>query len=289
MLEQVINYGRMIKFSHSVFALPFALSGALFCYAVYPDDFTWEKLIWIIVAMVSARSAAMGFNRYTDKEIDAKNPRTSSRELPRGIIKKNEALAFIIFFISVFIFSAYMLNPLAFALSPVALAVILGYSFTKKFTRFSHLVLGLGLGLAPLGAWIALAGRFDILPIILALAVTFWVAGFDIIYSCQDYEFDLKNNLFSLPAALGIKKALWAARGLHGIAGILFLAVGFLAKSTWIYFAGAAVIFLLMIYQHRIVSEKDLTKVDMAFFNLNGTISVWYFIIVILDKLVKNL
>ena len=202
-LKKIVEYGRMIKFSHSVFALPFALSGALL--AGTEAVLTWGKMFWIVIAMVSARSAAMGFNRLVDNKIDARNPRTRERHLPSGKISVSETSVFILVFSLVFIFSSWKLNMICFYLSPVALFVILFYSYTKRFTSFSHYILGLGLGISPIGAWLAITGYFAAEPVILSFAVLFWVSGFDIIYACQDYEFDKENGLHSIPKLMGLK------------------------------------------------------------------------------------
>ena len=284
MIDQVLKYGRMIKFSHSVFALPYAFVAIILSYSFYPHAFTWQKFLWITIAMVSARSTAMGFNRLVDRNMDAKNPRTKERALPRGEISLLSTYLFVFIFSVIFVFSASRLNNLAFALSPLALLIINGYSYTKRFTRYTHLLLGLGLGLAPLGAWIAVVGKFDLLPVILAAAVMFWVAGFDIIYSCQDYQFDMENQVYSIPVGFGIAKALQIARLFHILAAFFFVGVGIAGGQNWIYFSGLSLIFILMVYQHGIVSEKDLTRVDMAFFNLNGIISLLYLIVIIISN-----
>ena len=283
MFDIFTKYGKLIKFSHSIFAMPFALASVLFCYGYYPTEFTWMKLFWIIVAMVTARSAAMGFNRFIDRDIDAKNPRTMNREIPMGVIAPSHTLIFVIVSIIIFVFSASQLNNLAFVLSPVALIVILGYSLTKRFTHLSHFVLGMGLGIAPLGAWIAVAGQFDVIPAVLALGVTFWVAGFDVIYSCQDYDFDKNNHMYSLPVWGGVRGALMMSKILHILAAAAFLSVGYIARLNWVYFIGLFAIVILMIYENRLVNEKDFSKIDMAFFNLNGVISVSFLVITTLS------
>lgn len=283
MIDVFSKYGKLIKFSHSIFAMPFALASVLLCYGYYPAEFAWMKLFWIIVAMVTARSAAMGFNRFIDRDIDAKNPRTMNREIPMGVIAPSHTLIFVIVSIIIFVFSASQLNNLAFVLSPVALIVILGYSLTKRFTHLSHFVLGMGLGIAPLGAWIAVAGQFDVIPAVLALGVTFWVAGFDVIYSCQDYDFDKNNHMYSLPVWSGVRGALLMSKIFHILAALAFLSVGYIARLNWIYFTGLFAIVILMIYENRLVNEKDFSKIDMAFFNLNGIISVSFLVITTLS------
>lgn len=282
MLDTIFHYGRLIKISHSIFALPFALAAVALAFMKYPELVTMDKILWILVAMVSARSAAMGFNRYADRHIDKKNPRTKNREIPRGVISGNQTVVFVLISVFVFLYSAFRLNELAFYLSPIALATILGYSLTKRFTHFSHLVLGAGLGLAPLGAWIAIIGKFEILPIFIALGVLFWVAGFDVIYSCQDFNFDKKEGMFSIPVWKGIQGALHIARIFHLSSFLFFLIAGYWGALSWIYFFGLLIVLLVMIYEHKVVSGEDLSRIDMAFFNLNGIISVSYFFIVLL-------
>lgn len=282
MLDTIFHYGRLIKFSHSIFALPFAFAAVALAFMKYPELVTMDKILWIVVSMISARSAAMGFNRYADRQIDKKNPRTQNREIPQGVISGNQTIIFVLMSIVVFLYSAFRLNKLAFYLSPIALAIILGYSLTKRFTHFSHLVLGAGLGLAPLGAWIAITGKFEILPFFIALGVLFWVAGFDVIYSCQDFDFDQKEGMFSIPVWKGIQGALYIARLFHLFSMLFFIIAGYWGSLSWIYFLGLMIIFLVMIYEHRVVSGEDLSQIDMAFFNLNGIISVSYFFIVLL-------
>ena len=207
---RIVTFGRMIKFSHSVFAMPFAL--AAFFLAVGRDGFDGQKLLWIIVAMVGARSAAMGFNRWLDADIDALNPRTANRELPTGALSKSQVLAFVLVSVAAFVGAAWQLNPLCFALSPIALVIVCGYSFTKRFTMLSHFVLGLSLAIAPVGAWLAVRGQFDLTPVLIGIAVLLWVGGFDILYSCQDVEFDHKLALHSIPVRFGIPRARWPSR-----------------------------------------------------------------------------
>jgi len=266
-------YGRMIKFSHSVFALPFALVSALLAARHRPGP---GQLAWIVVAMVSARSAAMGFNRLADHAIDARNPRTAGRELPRGVLRRGEVWAFVALSALGLVLASAMLNPLCLALSPVALAMVFGYSYTKRFTALSHLALGLALAIAPVGAWIAIRGRFDDVPIVLALAVLAWVAGFDVIYACQDVEVDRREGLFSLPARLGVGRALLVARGLHGLAVALLSALYVLTPLHGVYWFGVGLVAVLLVYEHSLVSEHDLSRVDAAFFAVNGWISVGY-------------
>ena len=269
----------MIKFEHSVFALPFALTGALLAvreYGFAVPDLGW-KLLWIVVAMVSARSAAMTFNRILDADIDARNPRTAGRHIPAGILSKSFAWAFLAAASAVFLIAARALNPLCFRLAPLALAILFFYSFTKRFTSFSHLVLGFCLGVAPAAAWIAVTGSLDPRILWLTAAVTLWAAGFDIIYSCQDYEFDASEGLFSLPRRLGVAGALWVARLFHlaMIACLLVLARSFALGPASL--AGVGFIAVLLAWEHRLVKPHDLSKVDAAFFTVNGYVSVLFF------------
>ena len=279
LVDRALVYGRMIKFSHSVFALPFALASAA---VATGGRVPWRELPWIVVAMVGARSAAMGFNRLADQAIDARNPRTAGRELPRGVLSRREVWLFVSLSALALIGAAAMLNPLCLLLSPVALLVVFGYSYTKRFTSLSHLVLGLALSIAPVGAWLAVRGRFDAAPVVLALAVLAWVAGFDTIYSCQDVDFDRREGLRSLPALLGIRRALAVARALH-VAAVLLLAFLYtLAPLHPIYLAGVAAVAVLLVYEHSLVSADDLSRVDAAFFTVNGWISIGYLFFTIL-------
>ncbi len=278
LVDRAIVYGRMIKFSHSVFALPFALASAA---VATGGRVPWRELPWIVLAMVGARSAAMGFNRLADAEIDARNPRTARRELPTGRLSRREVWLFVALSAAALVGASAMLNPLCLALSPLALAIVLGYSYTKRFTSLSHLVLGLALGIAPVGAWLAVRGRFDAAPAVLALAVLAWVAGFDTIYACQDVEFDRREGLRSLPARLGVARALLVARLLHVAAVALLAALYALVPLHPVYLAGVAAVAALLVYEHSLVSPGDLSRVDAAFFAVNGWISVGYFVFVI--------
>jgi len=269
----------MIKFEHSVFALPFAMTGALL--AVREDQFStpglgW-KLGWIVVAMVGARSAAMTFNRILDAGIDARNPRTRTRHIPAGAVSKAFAWAFLAASTAVFVVAARMLNPLCLRLAPVALAVVFFYSFTKRFTSLSHLVLGFALGMAPAAAWIAIRGSLDLRILWLTAAVTFWTAGFDIIYSCQDFEFDSDTGLFSVPRQLGIPGALWMARALHVLMLVCLVTLTLSFGLGPVSLAGVATVLALLIWEHRLVRAHDLSRVDAAFFTMNGYISVLFF------------
>ena len=279
LVDRALVYGRMIKFSHSVFALPFALASAA---VAAGGRVPWRELPWIVVAMIGARSAAMGFNRLADQAIDARNPRTAARELPRGALSRREVWLFVSLSALALVGAAAMLNPLCLMLSPVALLVVMGYSYTKRFTSLSHLVLGLALSIAPVGAWLAVRGRFEAAPVLLALAVLAWVAGFDTIYSCQDVEFDRREGLRSLPALLGIRRALTVARLLHVVAALLLAALYAVAPLHPIYLAGVAGVAALLVYEHSLVSADDLSRVNAAFFTVNGWISVGYLVFTLL-------
>lgn len=278
----------MIKFEHSVFALPFALTAAMLAVregAAAGGSLPW-KLFWIIVAMVSARSAAMAFNRVLDAEIDARNPRTRERHLPAGLLSRRFAWGFIAVSAAVFVAAAAALNPLCLKLAPAALAWIFFYSFTKRFTSFSHVVLGLSLGVAPAAAWIAMTGGLDLRILWLTGAVTLWTAGFDIIYACQDYEFDCREDLHSLPKRLGIGGALWVARLFHFgmVACLVMLAQQFRLGSLSA--AGIALVAALLIYEHWLVKPHDLSKVNAAFFTVNGYVSLAFFVFWVTDMFV---
>ncbi len=273
LLDRVVAYGRMIRFPHSVFALPFALTAAAL--AAQRSGITAGQVFWIVVAMVAARSAAMGFNRLVDHAIDARNPRTAGRELPRGILSRREVLAFIVLSSAVLVLAAGMLNPLCLALSPVALAIVFGYSYTKRLTAGTHLVLGLALAVAPVGAWLAVRGQLDTVPIVLGLAVLLWVAGFDTIYACQDVAFDREEALLSLPARLGVARSLVLARGMHVLAVLLLLSLYWLAPLHPVYLVGVAGVAVLLAWEHTLVRPDDLSRVMFAF-NINGWVSAGY-------------
>ena len=282
-MTAVKSYLSLIKFSHTVFAMPFALIGYMIGSKGFNFQFEISNFILVILCMVFARSAAMAFNRYLDRSFDAKNPRTAIREIPSGIISANNALIFTIVSCVLFLVSCAFINKLCFYLSPVALLVVLGYSYTKRFTPFCHLVLGLGLSLAPIGAYLAVTGRFDILPILFSLTVLFWVSGFDIIYALQDEEFDKENKLYSIPAALGKSKALWISRLLHLLSAACVLYAGSFGSFGWLYWIGTSIFIGMLVYQHSIVKPNDLRKVNLAFMTANGIASVVFAIFVIAD------
>ena len=279
-----LTYGRMIKFSHSIFALPFAFSGAAL--AAKEAGVSPLQVGWIALAMVGARSAAMGFNRLVDRHIDLANPRTAGRELPSGQVSPLAVGLLVGLSSAVLLFAAWNLNPLCLYLSPLVLGVLFTYSLCKRFTWASHLVLGLSLGGAPLGAWVAVTGGYAWPPVLLGLAVLMWVAGFDIIYACQDYDHDVAVGLFSIPARFGVYRALNIARGLHLLAVAVMLLVGHSAALGVIYWLGVAAIAALLLWEHRLVRPDDLTRVNTAFFNLNAVISVLYLVFTLADLLI---
>ena len=278
------KYFSLITFSHTVFALPFAIIGfTLGTRQPGADPFSWTDLLLVIACMVFARSAAMAFNRYIDSDIDKLNKRTAQREIPSGVISRKRALFFVIFNAAAFVICAGLLNRLCLYLSPVALLVILGYSYTKRFTWLCHFILGLGLSLAPIGAYIAVTETFQILPILFSLAVFTWVSGFDIIYALQDEDFDTENNLYSIPVKLGKTNAIIVSICLHIITVMLICYAGlYIEFSTW-YWLGAGLFTGLLIYQHLIVKPNDLSRINRAFFTTNGVASVIFGIFVIVD------
>jgi 4-hydroxybenzoate polyprenyltransferase len=275
----------MIKWEHSIFALPFALCGAMLAAGGWP---TAHQLAWIIVAMVAARSAAMAFNRVADAAIDAANPRTRTRALPAGTLTPAFVTTFVVVSAAIFLVAASQLNHLALILSPVALAVLLLYSYTKRFTRWSHLVLGFALGIAPTAAWIAVRGSLDPRILLLTAAVTFWVGGFDVLYACQDYEFDRDSNLHSIPRYLGIRRALMVARLFHIAMLLLLIALILTFGLGKLALAGVIVVALLLLYEHSLVHPNDLSKLNAAFFTMNGVISVVFFLFVAGDLLLRR-
>ncbi|MBV9988182.1 MAG: UbiA family prenyltransferase [Chitinophagaceae bacterium] len=299
-MATVKNYLSLVKFSHTVFALPFALIGftlglrALFGGMdrdLLTDGFAFwfitRQLFWVIICMVTARSAAMAFNRYLDRHFDSKNPRTAVREIPSGVITAKSALAFTIISCVLFVVACYFINAICFYLSPVALFVILFYSYTKRFTALCHLVLGLGLSLAPIGAYLAVTGEFAWLPLLFSFAVICWVSGFDIIYALQDVEFDRSQQLYSIPGVLGKSRALRVSELLHLLSAGFVVAAGLYGHFHWLYWVGIIVFIGMLIYQHSIVKPDDLSKVNIAFMTANGIASVVFGILVIADMFVN--
>ena len=279
MIDATRSWGRMVKFSHSIFALPFALAGAVL--ATRESGFTWTQGLWIVVAMVCARNAAMGFNRLVDRRLDIANPRTIGRELPAGTLSPVAVVVFTVLLLAGFVLAASALNRLCLMLSPLAVAIILGYSYTKRLTWGSHLFLGLALAIAPVGGWVAITGSFALIPWLLAAAVLFWVAGFDIIYSCQDADHDRTAGLYSIPGRFGTPAALITARAFHFLALLGLATVGVVAGLHPVYWAGLVLIAGLFLWEHRLVRADDMSRVGMAFFNMNGIISVLYLVVIL--------
>ncbi len=284
----LVHYANLVKLPHTVFALPFALVGVVF--ASYVMRVTPWDAVWVVIAFTSARFAAMAFNRIADRDVDAINPRTATREIPLGIITPKRASVAVAVASLLFVFAASRLNALCFALSPLALGWILWYSSTKRFTRWAHLVLGLGLGIAPVGGYLAITGEWSRpwwMLIMLAVAVMSWVAGFDILYALQDVSFDRKHSLYSIPAALGEARAIGLARWLHAVAVVALAAVGTATPAGWLYVAGVVTVAALLLYEHTLVTPGNLTRLNAAFFTMNGVISIAFFTFVLLERLTR--
>ena len=284
------NYLSLIKFSHTIFALPFALIGFTLAVSKPEYAFTWDKLLFVLLCMIFARSAAMAFNRYIDRDVDTANPRTAKiREIPNGTIKAGSTLRFVIVNCILFMVSSYLLNHLCFLLSPIALLVILGYSYTKRFTALCHLILGLGLSLSPIGAYLAVTAQFDILPLLFSCIVLFWVSGFDIIYALQDENFDKQFNLHSIPVLLGKNNALHFSRFMHIITAAIILFIGINYFTNSILFWIATTLFIgLLINQHRLVKPDDLSKINLAFFTNNGIASLIFGSLIVIELITHN-
>jgi len=285
--EKIHALMSMIKFSHTVFAFPFALMGATLASLVSGTMPTMMQILWICLAMVGARSAAMALNRIVDAKIDAENPRTESRHIPTGTVSRYEAWLFVVASVTLLLFSAWMLNPLCLKLSPIALFFLVLYSYCKRFTFLAHIVLGICLAAAPVGAWIALRGDIGWPAIILGLAVLFWVAGFDVFYALQDLEFDREKGLFSIPAQFGIERSLIIVRTFHIVMVALLLSLLLIPGLGWIYFLGVVIVAGLLVYEHKLVKPDDLSGLDAAFFNMNGYISVLIFCFTLTDALLN--
>src|SRR5690554_2414656 len=277
------KYFSLVLFAHSIFALPFAIIG--FFLAIYTTEASFTLLLFILMlcCMVFARNAAMAFNRYLDRNIDAMNPRTAMRDIPAGKVSASQALTFTLLNSGLFIATTWFINPLCFYLAPIALAVVLGYSYTKMFTALCHIVLGVGLGLAPLGAYLAVTGTFNTVPLLFSLAVVFWVSGFDIIYALQDEKFDKDHKLNSIPAFFGTKRALLISKIFHIISAIFITLPVFYLDLGWLYYIGVLFYISLLIYQHLIISPTDLTRVNRAFMTTNGIASVIFALFFLLD------
>ena len=273
----------MVKIEHTLFALPFAFTGMFFAAKGFPS---LNTVLWIVLAMFGARSGAMGFNRIADAKIDARNPRTSKRDIPAGRISAAEATLYVVLSFALYFFACYMLNPLCFYLSPVPFAVFILYSYTKRFTFLCHIVLGVALGIAPIGAWAAVTGTITLPVSMLGLAILFWASGFDIVYACQDIEFDKSEGLFSIPRFLGLSRSLNLARLFHFIAFALFIYTWYGFHAGYIYLAGLLLSGAFMVYQHAIIKPSDLSRLDMAFFNLNAYISLTICVFSLIDVLV---
>lgn len=281
--QHIKNYLSLIKFSHTVFALPFAMIGFTLAVLYEHHDFEWSLFVKVLLCMVFARTAAMAFNRYLDRRFDALNPRTAKREIPAGIIKPEHALLFTIINSALFIITTLFINMMVFYLSVVALFVILFYSYTKRITALCHVVLGIGLSLSPIGAYLAVTGYFKLLPLLFSFAVVTWVSGFDIIYALQDEDFDKSQKLHSIPAALGTKRALWVSNILHVLSASFVIWAGAEGGFNWIYWIGCAFYIGLLIYQHMLVKPNDLSKVGIAFGNTNGIASVIFAVFTIIS------
>jgi len=281
MKNSIRNFISLVKFEHTLFALPFALIGFFLATRLGTNQLSFGLLVKVLACMIFARNSAMGFNRYLDRKFDAANPRTSKREIPAGVISPKRALIFVIVNSILFIIVCRLINDLCFYLSVVALFVILGYSYTKRITPLCHFVLSTGLALAPIGAYLAVTGEFALVPILFSMIVFFWVSGFDIIYACQDVEFDRENHLKSIPAMLEVKRALQLSSIVHILTVVFVIYAGILLGTGWIYWTGAAIFTGLIIFQHSIVKPSDLSRVNLSFGTTNGIASIVYAIFVI--------
>lgn len=282
-MKRIGSYLSLIKFSHTIFAMPFALIGFVLGTKNVAFEFSFFKLLLVILCMIFARSGAMAFNRFLDKNFDAKNPRTAIREIPAGLVSANSVLIFTIINCCLFIICTYFINQLCFYLSPIALIVVLGYSYTKRFTNLCHLILGLGLSLAPIGSYLAVTGSFNFIPLLFSVCVIFWVAGFDIIYALQDEGFDKENKLFSIPASMGISKALVVSKFLHLMSALALVASGIIGNFGAMYWIGFILFVGMLVYQQSIVKPNDFRKVNFAFIAANGIASVVFSCFVIMD------
>lgn len=286
-MNKIKIFLEMIKFEHTVFALPFAYLGAFLAARYLHGGFpTVLQLVWITLAMIGARTAAMSLNRLIDRHIDARNPRTTQRAIPAGLLGASEVYVYVLLSFALLAFAAYQLNLLALKLMPIAVFVLVIYSYMKRITWACHFVLGIALGLAPVGAWIGITGAWALPPVLLGLGVTVWVAGFDVVYACQDVEFDRREGLYSIPAVFGLTRGLEISAFVHVLAPLSFIAVGVLLQLGFLYFLGVGIAIILLYRQHRLVSASDLSKVGVAFFNLNGYLSVMLFVFSLLDLII---
>ncbi|WP_144933319.1 UbiA-like polyprenyltransferase [Paenibacillus sp. 32O-W] len=287
MLNKVKVFLEMIKFEHTLFALPFAYMGSLLgAFVMFGEFPSWAQIGWVTLAMVGARSAAMGLNRLIDRAIDQKNPRTAGRAIPAGLLTSKEVYIFIVVSFVLLFIAASQLNALAMKLLPIAVFFLVFYSYTKRFTWSCHIILGLTIALAPLGGWVAVTGEITWTAFIFYIAIAFWTAGFDVIYACQDTDFDREEGLHSIPSRFGVAKALWIAKSFHVITAIGLSALFFITDLSWWYFAGLIISYLILFYEHWIVSPKDLSRLNTAFFTMNGVLSVVVFVFTLIDLVV---
>lgn len=288
MVKKIGIFLQMIKFEHTVFALPFAFMGAVLGSVVMRSSLpSWAEIGWIIVAMFGARSAAMGLNRLIDRISDAKNPRTAGRAIPAGLLKVGEVTVFVAVSFFLLFWAAFQLNPLSAKLLPVAVFMLVFYSFTKRFTWLCHVILGLTIALAPLGGWVAVTGQIDWTAMVFYLTIVFWTAGFDVIYACQDVDFDRKEGLHSIPVRFGVSRALHIARFFHILTGAGFISLLFMTDLSWWYVAGMIIAYIILFYEHYIVSPGDLSRLQTAFFTMNGVLSIVVFSFTLIDLLVQ--
>jgi 4-hydroxybenzoate polyprenyltransferase len=287
MWNKIKIFLEMIKFEHTVFALPFAYMGALLGSMTVNGQLpSWSQIGWVTLAMVGARTAAMSLNRVIDKAIDARNPRTKNRAIPAGLISSAEVILFIVASFALLIWASSQLNPLCVKLLPIAVFFLVFYSYTKRFTWLCHIILGLTIALAPLGGWVAVTGRIDWISIVFYLTVACWTAGFDVIYACQDVEYDRSAGLYSIPARFGIAKALIISRGLHVMTAVGFAALYLITDLSWVFFAGLIIAYVILYYEHHLVKPHDLSKLDTAFFTMNGILSMLVFVFTLFDMVV---
>ncbi|MGG6309595.1 UbiA-like polyprenyltransferase [Paenibacillus macerans] len=289
MVKKIVVFLQMIKFEHTVFALPFAFMGALLgAEAINHELPSWEQIGWVLLAMFGARSAAMGLNRLIDRVSDAKNPRTANRAIPAGLLKIGEVVVFVLASFALLFWAAAELNPLALKLLPIAVVMLVFYSYTKRFTWMCHIVLGLTIALAPLGGWAAVTGKVDWTAMVFFATITFWIAGFDIIYACQDVEFDTKEGLYSIPVRFGVAKSLKIAQAFHIITALGFIALLLMTDLGWWYIAGMIIAYMILFYEHHIVSPGDLSRLQTAFFTMNGVLSIVVFSFTLIDLVVRH-